>query len=40
MPEAINALHKKLRFPLKISSVNVTKCTENCGFDNIYERNP
>ena len=33
-------LHKKWSFPLKISSVNVTKSVENCGFGHIYWRNP
>ena len=26
------ALHKKRSFPLRISSVNVTRSAENCGF--------
>ena len=30
------ALHKKLSFPFRISSVNVTKSVGNCGFGNIY----
>ena len=34
------SLHKKLSFPLSISSVNVTKSAENCGFGPIYWRNP
>ena len=29
-------LHKKIIFPLRISSVNVTKSAENCGFGHIY----
>ena len=33
-------LHKKWSFPLRISSVNVTKSAANCGFDHIYWRNP
>ena len=33
------SLHKKWRFPLKISSVNVIKSAENCGFGHIYWRN-
>ena len=33
-------LHKKWSFPLKISSVNVTKFAGNCGFGHIYWRNP
>ena len=32
-------LHKKWSFPLKISSVNMSKSTENCGFRHIYRRN-
>ena len=31
-------LHKS--FPLRISSVNVTNSTENCGFAHIYCRSP
>ena len=34
------ALHKKWNFPLKISSVNVTKSAAFCGFGHIYGRNP
>ena len=33
-------LHKKWSFPLRISSVNVTKSAANCGFGHIYWRNP
>ena len=33
-------LHKKWSFSLKISSVNVTKSEGNCGFGQIYWRNP
>ena len=33
-------LHKKLSFPLRISSVNVTKFAGNRGFGNIYWRYP
>ena len=29
-------LHKKSSFPLRISSVNVTKSAGNCGFGHIY----
>ena len=29
-------LHKKLSFQLRISSVNVTKSTDNCGYGHIY----
>ena len=29
-------LHKKLSFPLKISSVNATKSAVSCGFGQIY----
>ena len=28
-------LHKKWSFPLRISSINVTKSTGNCGFGHI-----
>ena len=34
------ALDKKSSFPLRISSINVTKFTGNRGFDHIYWRNP
>ena len=33
-------LHKKLSFPLRISSVNVTKSAVSCGFGHIYWGNP
>ena len=33
-------LHKKWSFPLRISSVNVTKSAASCGFGHIYWRNP
>ena len=33
-------LHKKWNFPLRISSVNLTKSAENCGFGDIYWTNP
>ena len=33
-------LHKKWSFPLRISSVNVTKSAGNWGFGHIYWRNP
>ena len=36
----IKTLLKKLSFPLRVSSVNVTKSAENCGFGHIYWRNP
>ena len=29
-------LHKKLSFPLRISSINVTKSAVSCGFGHIY----
>ena len=35
-----NTLHKKWSFPLRISSVNVTKSAGTCGFGHIYWRNP
>ena len=31
------SLHKKLSFPLRISSVNMTKSTGNCGFGHTIE---
>ena len=31
---------KKIKFPLKISSKNVTKFAGNCGFGHIYGRSP
>ena len=34
------SLHKKWSFPLRISSVNVTKCAVSCGMGHIYWRNP
>ena len=34
--QEIYALYKKWSFLLRISSVNVTKSVENCGFDHIY----
>ena len=34
------ALHKKWSFPLRISVVNVTKSTGNCGFGHVYWGNP
>ena len=33
-------LHKKWSFPLRISSLNVTKSAGNCGFGRIYWINP
>ena len=36
----IDTLHKEWSFPLRISSVNVTKSLRNCGFGHIYWRNP
>ena len=38
--QGLSKLHKKLTFPIRISSVNVTKSTGNCGFGHIYWRNP
>ena len=32
--------HKKWSYPLRTSSVNVTKSTGNFGFGHIYGRNP
>ena len=34
------SLHKKFTFPLRISSVNMTKSAGNCRFGYIYWRNP
>ena len=34
------ALHKKWSFPLRISSVNVTKSADNFVYGHIYWRNP
>ena len=34
-----NTLHKKMKFSLRISSVNVAKSTASCGFGHIYRRN-
>ena len=42
-PVSINyivSLHKKWSFPLKISSVNVTKSAGTCAFGHIYWRSP
>ena len=36
----VNSLHKKWSFPLRISSVNVTKTTISCGFSHISWKNP
>ena len=33
-------MDKKGSFPLRISSINVTKCAVSCGFGHIYWRNP
>ena len=38
--EIHNTLYKKWSFPLRISSVNVSKLVGNCGFGRIYLRNP
>ena len=35
----MHPLHKKWSFPLRISSVNVTKSAGKCAFGNIYWRN-
>ena len=37
--EILLILHKKWSFPLRISSVNVTKSTVSCGFGHVYWRN-
>ena len=33
-------MHKKGSFPLRISSVNLTRSVDNCGFGHIYRKNP
>ena len=38
--EIYTTLHKKWSFPLRVSSVNVTKSAVACGFGHIYWRNP
>ena len=38
-PNIVVSLHKKWSFPLRISSINVTKSTGNCEFGQIYWRN-
>ena len=40
LPKSEAALHKKWSFPLRMSSVNVTKSAVSCGFGHIYWRNP
>ena len=35
-----HSLHKKWNFPLRISSVNMTKSVVSCGVRHIYWRNP
>ena len=35
-----STLHKNWSFPLRLSSVNVTKSVANCGLGYIYWRNP
>ena len=34
-----NTLHKERNFPLRVSSVNVTKSAGDCEFGHIYWRN-
>ena len=34
--EILLILHKKRSFPLRISSVNVTKSIVSCGFGHVY----
>ena len=36
LKDYILPLHKKLSFPFRISSVNVTKSAVFCGFGHIY----
>ena len=31
---------QKMKFSIKVSSVNVAKCAFSCGFGHIYWRNP
>ena len=38
--EPYQALHKKWSFPLRISSVNMTKFAQNWGVGHIYWKNP
>ena len=38
--QKIISLHKKWSLLLRIFSVNVTKSAGNCGFGDIYWRNP
>ena len=38
--EVRSKMHKKWKFPLRISSVNMTKSAVSCGFSHIYWRNP
>ena len=37
---ALATLRKKWSFPLRVSSVNVTKSAVSCGFGHIYWKNP
>ena len=37
---ATGTLHKKWSFPLRVSSGNMNKSAESCGFGHIYWRNP
>ena len=39
-PFRCSILHKRWSFPYRIFSVNLTKCTRNCGLGHIYWRNP
>ena len=38
--EIQHPLHKKWSFRLRISSVNVTKSADSCGFGHIHRGNP
>ena len=38
--DKIKTLHTKWNFPLRISSVNVTKSAVSCRVNNFYWRNP
>ena len=38
--DSVCCIAQKMKFPLRISSVNVTKSWVSCGFGHIYWRNP
>ena len=39
-PRIYLSLHKKWSFPLRISTINVTKLADSYGFAHIYWKNP